>query len=56
MHKLIFQKAEFKNLREANRELTNRQKHKKKQLRNEKLLNFQNAKNLQTAQEINEQI
>jgi hypothetical protein len=56
MHKLALQKAKLKDLREANRELTNRRKHKKKQLRNEGLLNFQNAKNLQTAQEMNKQI
>jgi hypothetical protein len=30
MHKLAFQKAELKELREANRELTNRRKTKKK--------------------------
>jgi hypothetical protein len=56
MHKLALQEAELKNLREANRELTNRRKHKKKQLRNGGLLNFQNARDLQTAQEMDEQI
>jgi hypothetical protein len=56
MHKLALQKTELKDFREANRELTNRRKHKKKQLRNGGLLSFQNAKNLQTAQEMNKQI
>jgi hypothetical protein len=56
MHKLALQEAELKDLREANRELTNRRKHKKKQLRNGGLLSFQDARDLQTAQEVDEQI
>jgi hypothetical protein len=56
MHKLALQKAELKELREANRELTNRRKPKKRQLRKEGLFSFQDARDLQTAREVNEQI
>jgi hypothetical protein len=56
MHKFALQEAELKILRNTNRELTNRRKTKKKQLRKGGLLSFQNAKNLQDAQDVNAQI
>jgi hypothetical protein len=56
MHKFALQKAELKTFRNANRELTNRRKTKKKQLRKGGLLSFQNAKDLQDAQNVNAQI
>jgi hypothetical protein len=56
MHKLAFQKAELKKLRESKRKLTNRRKTKKRQLRKGGLFNFQNARDFETAREINEQI
>jgi hypothetical protein len=56
MHKFALQKAELKTLRNANRELTNRRKTKKKQLRKGGLLSFQDARDLQNAQDVNAQI
>jgi hypothetical protein len=56
MHKFALQEAELKIFRNANLELTNRRKTKKKQLRKGGLFSFQDARDLQDAQDVNAQI
>jgi hypothetical protein len=56
MHKLALQNAELKLLREANKELTNRRKTKKKQLRKGGLCSFQNAEKQLDAKALDAQI